>query len=97
MDLEKNASSQLTFASMTVIQKHNLIESALNAKVRPALGRDGGSVEVIDIVSENGATFVKIRYGGACQGCASADNGTLMFIEEMLREEIDSAITVTRG
>jgi NifU-like protein len=97
MDLAKSAHAPLPFAKMTVIQKHNLIESALNAKVRPSLGRDGGSVEVVDITTENDMTVVTISYGGACSGCASADTGTLMFIEETLRSEIDRHISVARG
>lgn len=97
MELEKSAHAPVPFAKMTVIQKHNLIESALNAKIRPSLGRDGGSVEVTDIVTEGDTTVVKILYGGACSSCASADTGTLMFIEETLKSEIDKHIVVARG
>ncbi|MGL4369609.1 MAG: NifU family protein, partial [Spirochaetota bacterium] len=97
MELERKTSAPVPFASMTVIQKHNLIETALNAKVRPALGRDGGNVEVLDITSDGDSTLVKIRYSGACSSCASADLGTLSFIEEMLRGDVDKAITVQRG
>ena len=97
MELEKSAHAPVPFAKMTVIQKHNLIESALNAKIRPSLGRDGGSVEVTDIVTEGDTTVVKILYGGACSSCASADTGTLMFIEETLKAEIDKHIVVARG
>jgi NifU-like protein len=97
MEMEKSSSGTQTFSSMTVIQKHKLIENVLDAKIRPALERDGGSVEVIDIVTEGAAVQVKIRYGGACSGCASADTGTLLFIEDALKSEIDSSIQVVRG
>jgi NifU-like protein len=97
MELEKRVAAPASFADLTIIQKHNLIEAALTAKVRTALGRDGGSVEVIDIASEEGSIIVKIRYGGACSGCASADTGTLAFIEETLSREVDKTIKVVRG
>jgi NifU-like protein len=97
MELDKSEPGKLTFAKMTVIQKHKFIENVLDAKVRPSLTRDGGSVEVIDITVEGEAVVVKIRYGGACSGCASADTGTLSFIEEVLRVEVDPSIQVARG
>ncbi|HNX58676.1 MAG TPA: iron-sulfur cluster assembly scaffold protein [Spirochaetota bacterium] len=98
MEREKHAAgAPLPFSEMTVIQKHKRIEDVLDSKVRAALSRDGGSVEVIDITSDNGSVTVKIRYGGACSGCASADTGTLLFIEDVLRSEVDPSIRVERG
>jgi len=97
MELSKTDPDKITFAQMTVIQKHKLIENVLDAKVRPSLTRDGGSVEVIDITVEGESVIVKIRYGGACSGCASADTGTLIFIGEVLSTEIDPSIKVARG
>ena len=41
------------------------IEKALD-KIRPALQRDGGDIELVD-VEENGV--VKVRLTGACSGC----------------------------
>jgi NifU-like protein len=97
MELDRMNKGEEKFSTMTIIQKHKMIEDLLDAKIRPALGRDGGSVEVIDITVEGEGVFVKIRYGGACSGCASADTGTLMFIEESLRNEVDPSIRVVRG
>ncbi len=98
MDREKRESgAHVSFADMTVIQKHKRIEDVLDGKIRAALSRDGGSVEVIDISVEDGAVTVKIRYGGACSGCASADTGTLQFIGEILRTEVDPSIRIERG
>jgi NifU-like protein len=96
MALEK-VDERPTFASMTVIQKHKLIENTLDAKVRPSLGRDGGTVEVIDITVEKDSVLVKVRYGGACSHCASADTGTLLFMQDILRSEVDPSINVVRG
>ncbi|NIQ90387.1 MAG: NifU family protein, partial [Deltaproteobacteria bacterium] len=41
------------------------IEQALD-KIRPALQRDGGDIELVD-VEEDGV--VKVRLTGACSGC----------------------------
>lgn len=97
MELEKSRTAPASFKDLTVIQKHQLIEKALDAKVRPVLTRDGGSVEVIDIISNDDIVSVKIRYGGACSGCASADTGTLSLIEGVLSAEVDASIRVERG
>lgn len=96
MDLERERSAPQTFDRLTIIQKHKRIETALDAKVRPSLLRDGGSMEVLDVYVENGLTVVRIVYGGACSHCASADTGTLIFIEEVLRKEVDDSIRVLR-
>jgi NifU-like protein len=97
MALDKSVTEKKSFKDMTVIQKHQLIEKVLDAKVRPVLTRDGGSVEVVDIVNDAGSVVVKISYGGSCSGCASADTGTLSLIEGILTEEIDPSIVVERA
>jgi Fe-S cluster biogenesis protein NfuA len=59
------------------------VEKALE-KVRPALQRDGGDVELVDV--EDGV--VKVRLQGACAGCAMSQMTLKMGIEQMLKEEI---------
>lgn len=59
------------------------VEAALD-KVRPALRRDGGDVEVVHVAGQS----VKLRMVGHCAGCPSA-RMTLQFgIERVLREEV---------
>ncbi|MCX6556368.1 MAG: iron-sulfur cluster assembly scaffold protein [Candidatus Aminicenantes bacterium] len=82
------------FAAKNVIQKHRLIEKALDEKIRPALAADGGSLEVVDIREAEGAVNVYIRYLGACKGCISSTKGTLQFIESMLKRELAESIRV---
>jgi NifU-like protein len=83
-----------SFIELGLIQKHREIEKVLDEKVRPALMRDGGNVEVVDMKGEGGSTEVYVRYTGACKGCPSAQMGTLDFIEEFLRKELDQGIRV---
>ncbi len=58
------------------------IEAVLDERIRPALQADGGDVLVAGL-EEN---VLKIRYQGACGSCPSSQAGTLMAIENMLRE-----------
>ena len=82
------------FASLGLIQKHKAIEKVLDGKVRPNLLRDGGNLEVVDMKVAEGVTEVYINYLGACKGCPSAAVGTLAYIEDFLRKELDQDIRV---
>ncbi|HNX32539.1 MAG TPA: NifU N-terminal domain-containing protein [Holophaga sp.] len=66
------------------------INELLDTRIRPGLAGDGGGLEV---VSFDGTTLA-ISYHGACGSCPSALSGTLQFIERLLREEVDPALTV---
>ena len=82
------------FAELGLIQKHRAVEEVLDEKVRPNLLKDGGNLEVVDMKSADGVTEVFIRYMGACKGCPSATVGTLSYIEDFLKAELDPAIRV---
>jgi len=66
------------------------INELLDERIRPFLASDGGWLEVLEL-EEN---TLKIRYEGACGSCPSSLTGTLMAIENMIKEEIDPAIEV---
>lgn len=66
------------------------INDLLDERIRPYLASDGGWLEVLEL--EN--NILKIRYQGACGSCPSSLSGTLMAIENMIKEEIDPDITV---
>jgi len=66
------------------------VEAALE-KVRPALQRDGGDVEVVE-VTEDGV--VKVRLQGACQGCPMAQMTLQMGIERVIKEMVPDVKTV---
>ncbi|HUI73278.1 MAG TPA: iron-sulfur cluster assembly scaffold protein [Spirochaetia bacterium] len=83
-----------SFASLGLIQKHRAVEKVLDEKVRPALIKDGGNLEVVDMKSQGSDTEVYVRYMGACKGCPSAQMGTLEFIEDFLKKELDPNIRV---
>jgi Fe-S cluster biogenesis protein NfuA len=66
------------------------INALLDERIRPYLAGDGGWLEIIGLEEST----LKIRYEGACGSCPSSLTGTLMAIENMIREEIDPAIAV---
>lgn len=66
------------------------INDLLDERIRPYLAGDGGWLEVLSL--DEGT--LNIRYEGACGSCPSSLTGTLMAIENMIREEIDPDITV---
>ena len=86
--------STVGFAAMTIVQKLKATEKVIDADIRQMLQMDGGDVEILDI-KENGENFdIYIKYLGACNGCASADTGTLFAIENTLKEKLDKNIRV---
>ena len=66
------------------------IEELLDERIRPYLASDGGWLEILELEDET----LKIRYQGACGSCPSSLTGTLMAIENMIKEEIDPNIEV---
>jgi NifU-like protein len=94
MEREASTTGPKPFGELGLIQKHRAVEEVLDGKVRPNLLRDGGNLEVVDMKSADGVTEVYIKYLGACKGCPSATVGTLSYIEDFLKAELDPAIRV---
>ena len=66
------------------------INELLDERIRPFLASDGGWLEILSLDDKT----LKIRYQGACGSCPSSLTGTLMAIENMIKEEIDPEIEV---
>lgn len=66
------------------------INNLLDERIRPYLAGDGGWLEIVELEGSR----LSIRYEGACGSCPSSLTGTLMAIENMIREEIDPEIEV---
>lgn len=77
-------------AAMSDDPKLREIEALLDERIRPYLAGDGGWLEIVDLVDST----LRIRYEGACGSCPSSLTGTLMAIENMIKDEIDPEITV---
>jgi NFU1 iron-sulfur cluster scaffold homolog, mitochondrial len=66
------------------------INEILDERIRPYLASDGGWLEIVALEEK----LLKIRYEGACGSCPSSLTGTLMAIENLIKEEVDPEITV---
>ena len=75
---------------MSNIQKMKLIEEVLEKEIQPTLAKDGGSIELMDIVGDR--VLVSLR--GACATCAAADITLKQYVESKLRELVADTLVV---
>jgi Fe-S cluster biogenesis protein NfuA len=54
-------------------------------KVRPALQRDGGNVELVEVTDDG---VVKVKLVGACAGCPMSQMTLKNGIERILKQEV---------
>ncbi len=66
------------------------VEAALN-KIRPALQRDGGDAQIVDISPEG---VVTLKLVGACSGCALAMMTLKQGIERIIQMEVPEITAV---
>ena len=59
-------------------------------EIRPLLQKDGGDVELVDIVDG----VVKVRLQGACAGCAMSQITLKESIEKLLKKEFQEVKSV---
>ena len=71
------------------------IDKVLDRTIRPGLQGDGGDLEILDYDKERKCLLV--RYQGACGSCPSSSAGTLMAIQQILKDEYDPEIMVING
>ena len=62
------------------------VKSVLFNEISPALQRDGGGVELVDIDEEE--KIVKVRFLGACRGCPHSQMTFASLVERTLKERI---------
>jgi len=55
-------------------------------KVRPALQADGGGIELVDILEDEGVVLVNLT--GACNGCPMSTMTIKGYVEQTIRAEI---------
>jgi len=65
------------------------IESAIK-KIRPFLQRDGGDIELVDVVDG----VVKVRLKGACSGCPMSQMTLKQGVEKAIKEDVPEVISV---
>lgn len=68
------------------------IEAVLG-KVKPLLQRDGGDVELVDVLADG---TVKVKLTGACSGCPMSSMTLKNAIEETIKKEIPEVKSVVQ-
>ena len=66
------------------------VQEALE-KVRPALQRDGGDVELVEVTDDG---VVKVKLQGACGGCPMSQMTLKMGIEKVIKEAVPQVQSV---
>lgn len=79
--MEKNQSSS---------EELKKIEDIIDKSVRPFLQNHGGDLQIVSFEGN----ILKVKYQGACGSCPAATVGTLMAIENVLKEEYKPDIQV---
>lgn len=67
---------------MTIKEK---VESVID-KVRPALQADGGGIELVDVLEDEGVVLVNLT--GACNGCPMSTMTIKGYVEQTMIAEI---------
>jgi NifU-like protein len=78
---------------LTNIQKIKMIEEVLEREIRPALRKDGGDIELIDVDGD----FVVVSLRGACVSCAASQTTLKEYVEKKLREQVLDTLIVEEG
>jgi len=87
---EAAALNQAKPKKLTTLQKIKLIQETMDREIRPMLQRDGGDVELIDIVDNR----VIISFRGMCAQCQVAEVTMKDVVEAKLREFVEAGLVV---
>ncbi len=81
---------EITKPELTNIQKIKLIEETVDREIRPSLKKDGGDIELIDIIENR----VLVAKRGACVACPASQQTLKGLVEAKLREFVHPDLTV---
>jgi len=76
--------------ALTNIQKIKLIEETLLREIKPALAKDGGDIELVDVDGDK--VVVKLR--GTCATCSKSQLTLKSYVETKLRELVAESLEV---
>jgi NifU-like protein len=87
IDSEKEPTS---IQILTNLERIKRIEETINEIIKPALYKDNGDIELIDVEGKN----VTVRLKGACASCMSANFTLKNFVLEQLRRHVEDDIEI---
>jgi NifU-like protein len=79
-----------TTSKKTPFQIAKQIEEVVNKEIEPALSKDGGGIEIVEIRGN----ILYFRLKGSCSHCVSADNTIKYTIEQTLKDKVDQNVKV---
>jgi len=86
----KSAESAPVKKELTNIQKIRLIEETLEREIKPALKKDGGSIELIDVDGNR----VLVKLIGTCATCKASQLTLKNYVEARLQEMVTPDLIV---
>ena len=86
----KSAESAPVKKELTNIQKIRLIEETLEREIKPALKKDGGSIELIDVDGNR----VLVKLIGTCATCKASQLTLKNYVEARLQEMVTPDLVV---
>ena len=78
---------------LTTLQKIKRIEEVFEREVRPALRKDGGDIELIDVDGD----YVIVSLRGSCGTCKKSQTTLKEYVEKKLREQVLDTLIVEEG
>ncbi|MBW2366037.1 MAG: Fe-S cluster assembly protein NifU [Deltaproteobacteria bacterium] len=75
---------------LTNIQKIKLIEETLQREIKPALEKDGGGIELVDVEGDT----VSVKLYGACATCSASQVTLKHYVESKLKELVTPELVV---
>lgn len=75
---------------LTNIEKIKIIEETLEREIKPALSKDGGDIELVDV--EGDLVLVKLK--GTCASCAASQVTLKHYVETKLQEFVTPELVV---
>lgn len=88
--LGKEAPARKKSPLLTNLQKIKLIEQTLEREIKPALNKDGGDIELIDV----SGNIVQVRLRGTCATCKKSQITLKNYVEAKLRELVTPELMV---
>jgi len=86
--------SAIPFKDLSPDHRVIAVETAIDNTVRQFLVMDGGDIDILSVKEKDDHYEVYISYLGACSSCESSGSGTLIAIENALKDKLDPNIRV---
>lgn len=78
------------FAALSTVKKVLRLEEVIGKEIRPALEKDGGSIELVDLEGN----MVKVQLKGHCASCPNAKLTLKKLVQSKLNEFVSDQLTV---